>query len=31
MLLQELDNFDEINNFFINQYQNKIEIFVKLI
>ena len=31
MLLQEMNNFDEINNFFMNNYQNKIGIFVKLI
>ena len=30
-LLQEMNNFDEINNFFMNNYQNKIGIFVKLI
>ena len=30
MLLQEMNNFDEINNFFMNNYQNKIGIFVKL-
>ena len=29
-LLQEMNNFDEINNFFMNKYQNKIGIFVKL-
>ena len=28
MLLQEMNNFDEINNFFINSYWNKIGIFV---
>ena len=31
VLLQEMNNFDEINNFFMNNYQNKIENFVKLI
>ena len=30
-LLHVMNNFDEINNFFINNYQNKIGIFVKLI
>ena len=29
MLLRERNNFDEINNFFMNNYQNKIENFVK--
>ena len=29
-LLQETNSFDEINNFFINNYWNKIENFVKL-
>ena len=31
ILLQEMNNFDEINNFFMNNYQNKIGIVVKLI
>ena len=31
MLMQEMNNFDEINNFFMSNYQNKIGIFVKLI
>ena len=31
MLLQEMNNFDEINYFFMNNYQNKIGVFVKLI
>ena len=31
MLWQEMNNFDEINNFFMNNHQNKIGIFVKLI
>ena len=30
MPLQEMNNFDEINFFFMNNYQNKIGIFVKL-
>ena len=30
MLLQAMNNFDEINNFFMNNYWNKIENFVKL-
>ena len=30
VLLQETNNFDEINNFFMNKYQNKTGIFVKL-
>ena len=30
VLLQETNNFDETNNFFMNSYQNKIENFVKL-
>ena len=30
-LLQLMNNFDEINYFFMNNYQNKIGIFVKLI
>ena len=30
VLLQETNNFDEINYFFTNNYQNKIGIFVKL-
>ena len=29
-LLQETNNFDEINNFFMNKYWHKIENFVKL-
>ena len=29
MLLQEMNNFDEINNFFMITYQNKIRIFLK--
>ena len=29
--LQDMNNFDEINNFFMNNHQNKIGIFVKLI
>ena len=31
MLMQEMNNFDEINNFFMNSYWNKIGIFVKLL
>ena len=31
ILLHVMNNFDEINNFFMNNYQNKIGIFVKLI
>ena len=31
ILLQVMNNFDEINNFFMNNCQNKIGIFVKLI
>ena len=31
MLLQEMNNFDEINYFFMNNNQNKIGIFVQLI
>ena len=31
ILLQVINNSDEINNFFNNNYQNKIGIFVKLI
>ena len=31
MLMQEMNNFDEINNFFMNNYWNKIGIVVKLI
>ena len=31
ILLQGMDNFDEINYFFMNNYQNKIGIFVKLL
>ena len=30
MLLQVMNNFDEINYFCMNNYQNKIGIFVKL-
>ena len=30
MLLQEMNNFDEINYFFMNNYWNKIGISVKL-
>ena len=30
MLMRERNNFDEINNFFMNNYWNKIGIFVKL-
>ena len=30
VLLKETNNFDEINNFFMNNYWNKIENFVKL-
>ena len=30
ILLQVMNDFDEINYFFINNYQNKIGIFVKL-
>ena len=30
MLMQETNNFDEINNFFMNNNWNKIGIFVKL-
>ena len=30
-LLHVMNNFDEINNFFMINYQNKIGIFVKLI
>ena len=29
-LLHVMNNFDDINNFFMNNYQNKIGIFVKL-
>ena len=31
ILSQKMHNFDEINNFFINNYKNKIVIFVKII
>ena len=31
ILLQVMNNSDEINDFFMNNYQNKIGIFVKLI
>ena len=31
ILLQEMNNFDEINYFCMNNYQNEIGIFVKLI
>ena len=31
ILLQVMNNFDEINYLFMNNYQNKIGIFVKLI
>ena len=31
VLFKETNNFDEINNFFMNNYWNKIGIFVKLI
>ena len=31
VLFKETNNVDEINNFFMNNYQNKIGIFVKLI
>ena len=31
VLLKETNNFDEINKFFMNNYQNKIGIFVKLV
>ena len=31
ILLQVMNNFDEINSFCTNKYQNKIGIFVKLI
>ena len=31
MLLQEMNNFDEIDYFSMNDYQNKIGVFVKLI
>ena len=31
MLMQETNNFDEINNFFMNNCWNKVGIFVKLI
>ena len=31
MLMQEMNNFDEINNFFMNNYWNKIGNLVKLI
>ena len=31
MLSQEMNNFDEINYFFMNNHWNKIGIFVKLI
>ena len=30
MLIKETNNIDEINNFFMNNYWNKIGIFVKL-
>ena len=30
-VLKEMNNFDEINNFFMNNYWNRIGIFVKLI
>ena len=30
MLIKETNNIDEINNFFMNNYWNKIENFVKL-
>ena len=30
VLLQETSNFDEINNFFMNNFWNKLENFVKL-
>ena len=30
VFLQEMNDFDEINNFFMNNYWNKIENFVKL-
>ena len=31
LLLQETNNFDEINYFFMNNYQHKIGILVKLV
>ena len=31
VLVQDTNNFDEINNFFMNNYWNKIGNFVKLI
>ena len=31
MLIKETNDFDEINNFFMNNYWNKIGIFVKLV
>ena len=31
VLMQEPNNFDELNNFFMNNYWNKIENVVKLI
>ena len=30
VLIKETHNFDEINNFFMNNYWNRIRIFVKL-
>ena len=30
VLIKETNNIDEINNFFVNNYRNKIGIFVKL-
>ena len=30
MLIKEMNDFDEINNFFMNNYWHKIGIFVKL-
>ena len=30
VLFKEMNNFDEINNFFMNNYWNRIWIFVKL-
>ena len=30
VLFKEMNNFDEINNFFMNKYWNRIENFVKL-
>ena len=30
VLFKEMNNFDKINNFFMNNYWNKIENFVKL-